>query len=81
MSTDAENLYEAALKLPEDERVHLAGRLLHSVEPERDPDWEAAWEVEIARRIEEIDSGKVKPMSWEEVKRRIHEVRHGRADP
>jgi len=32
---------------------------------------EFAWEQEIARRIEELDSGKAKTIPWEEVQRRI----------
>ena len=79
MSTDSENLYHAALKLSGDERFHLAHRLLESVECERDPDYEEAWAAEIARRIEEVENGKVKTVSWEEVKKMIHEVRHGGA--
>jgi len=30
-----------------------------------------AWEQEIARRIKELDSGKAKTISWDEVRRRI----------
>jgi len=40
--------------------MYLAGRLLESVDPDAAPDWEAAWGEEIARRIEEMDSGKAK---------------------
>ncbi len=47
MSTDAESLYEAAMRLPEDERVQLAGRLLEGADPGFDPEWEAAWRKEI----------------------------------
>jgi putative addiction module component (TIGR02574 family) len=32
---------------------------------------EFAWEQEIARRIEELDSGKAKTIPWEAVQRRI----------
>jgi len=32
---------------------------------------EFAWDQEIARRIDELDSGKAKTISWDEVKRRI----------
>ena len=81
MSTDVESLYQAALKLPGDERFHLASRLLQSVEAERDPDYEEAWSKEIARRIEEVENGSVETVSWEQVKRMIHEVRHGGANP
>lgn len=81
MSTDAENLYQAALKLSGDERSQLAYRLLDSIEGERDPDYEEAWSKEIARRIEEVENGTVKTVSWDEVKKMIHEVRHGGAKP
>ncbi|MBZ5492703.1 MAG: addiction module protein [Acidobacteriia bacterium] len=30
-----------------------------------------AWDDEIARRIEELDSGKAKTIPWDEVRRRI----------
>ncbi len=81
MSTDAENLYQAALKLPEDERYYLASRLLESVEGQRDPDYEEAWSEEIRRRVEEIDNGTAEMIPWEEVKRMMNEVRHGGAQP
>lgn len=73
MSTDAENLYQAALKLPDDERFLLANRLLESVEGERDPDYEEAWAAEIARRVEEIENGTAEMLSWEEVRAKLRE--------
>jgi Putative addiction module component len=30
-----------------------------------------AWEQELARRIDELDSGKAKTMQWDEVQRRV----------
>jgi len=30
-----------------------------------------AWDDEIARRIEELDSGKAKTIPWDEVRRRV----------
>jgi putative addiction module component (TIGR02574 family) len=77
MSDDAEHIYRKALKLTEDERILLAARLFKGVEAERDPDYEEAWAAEIARRIDELDNGTAVPNSWDEVKRRIHEVRYG----
>ncbi len=81
MNTDAENLYQAALKLSGDERYHLAYRLLESIEGQRDPDYEEAWSKEITRRIEEVERGAVQTVSWEQVKRMIHEARHGSTKP
>lgn len=36
-----------------------------------DPDWEQAWDMEIRRRIEELDSGAVETIPWEEVRERL----------
>lgn len=80
MTTEAESLYQAALKLTQDERYHLAYRLLDSVEAERDPDYEEAWAAEIARRIEEIDNGTAKMIPWEEVRGRLYEGLDDSAD-
>lgn len=46
-----------ALVLPPDERLALARRILESVEPEPEPGAEAAWEKEIAERLERYKSG------------------------
>ena len=32
------------------------------------------WTDEIRRRIEEVESGKVTPVPWEEVRRKVHEM-------
>jgi len=32
---------------------------------------EAAWDAEVARRIREVDEGKVAPIPWAEVRRRL----------
>jgi putative addiction module component (TIGR02574 family) len=37
-------------------------------------DAEVAWQHEVVRRMEEIDSGRVKPVPWQEVKRRAREM-------
>jgi putative addiction module component (TIGR02574 family) len=39
-----------------------------------DPEIEAAWKTEIDRRIEEIQSGKVKGISAEDVSARIRKI-------
>ena len=38
---------------------------------ERDQDYEAIWDAEIAKRIADIESGRVKPMPWPEARRII----------
>lgn len=73
MTTDAESLYQEALKLPEDERFLLANRLLETVEGEREPGYEEAWAAEISRRIEEVENGTAETLSWEEVRAKLRE--------
>ncbi len=68
---DPAELLKEALQLPADARVALAGSLLDSLDQEVDEDAETAWQLEINRRIEDLDSGKVKTVPWSEARRRI----------
>ncbi len=52
-----QTLEKNAMELPEDQRVTLAHRILRSTEPPKNPEVDALWEMEIARRIELLDSG------------------------
>lgn len=67
-----------ALKLGVEERAQLAAELLASLDGPADPDAEAAWEVEIARRVAAIEAGAVKLEPWGDVKRRIEREILGR---
>src|SRR5712692_7223168 len=60
MTETAEALREALLKLPVEDRAHLAAELLASLDGPPDDDVEEAWSAEIERRIGEVDSGAVK---------------------
>lgn len=55
----------AALLLSPDERAELAERLWASVEGRDSLD--PAWEAEIKRRMQEVDSGAVQCRPWDEV--------------
>jgi putative addiction module component (TIGR02574 family) len=59
MSVTGEKLRSELASLSEDDRAELAHFLIESLDQGADPDAEAAWDVEIARRNEEIKSGKV----------------------
>ena len=76
---DAKKLLEDALKLPPEARAAVAGSLIQSLDAEVDPDAEAAWAVEIERRLEEIDSGAVKLIPWAEARKRILSSRNAQA--
>lgn len=46
-----------AERLPADQKLTLAYRLLASNEPEATPEVESAWEMEISERIRKYDDG------------------------
>jgi putative addiction module component (TIGR02574 family) len=71
MTQEANDVLRRALALPPEDRAELAGSLLESLDVGQDPDAEAAWHEEIARRIQDLDSGKAKAIPWAEVRRRI----------
>jgi putative addiction module component (TIGR02574 family) len=62
---------EEALRLPAEARAALAGHLLESLDDSVDEDVEMAWSKEIARRIDDLDRGKVKTVPWSVARRQI----------
>ncbi|HMD18567.1 MAG TPA: addiction module protein [Terriglobales bacterium] len=77
MTPDVSELLKKALALPPEVRAALAGSLLESLDDTVDASAEEEWGREIARRIEELDSGKVKPVPWAEARRQISALRNG----
>lgn len=69
---NSRQLLVEALRLSDEERAALAGELIQSLETEVDADAEAAWSAEIRARLERVDAGKAKTISWLEARRRIH---------
>jgi putative addiction module component (TIGR02574 family) len=78
MNREVSELLEKALALPAEARAALAGSLLDSLDDTIDASAEEEWSKEIARRIEELDSGKVKPIPWVEARRQISAILNGR---
>lgn len=70
MGDAARKLRDAALALPDDERELLALDLLASLQ-RPDAGWEEAWSQEIDRRLDDVRSGRVETVSWEDAKRGI----------
>lgn len=66
-----DNVILEALRLSEAERLEVADALYESLEGPADPDAAQAWDAEIKRRIEKIDSGAATLVPWEEARRRI----------
>jgi putative addiction module component (TIGR02574 family) len=78
MSPDIDELRKQAMSLPPEARADLASSLIDSLDETVDEDVEAAWQQEIARRVEELESGKVKTIPWAEVRRRGQELLRGK---
>jgi len=76
MSRDTADLFKEALGLPLEARAALADSLLDSLDTEVDEDAEAAWQVEIQRRVTELDSKVVSAVPWAEVRSRLMAVLH-----
>lgn len=71
MTAREKALLEKALRLPPEARAALAGTLIESLEEAVDEDAEAAWGREIAERLKDLDSGRVRAIPWVEARRRI----------
>jgi len=71
MGQEASDLLKKALNLPVAERAELAGFLIESLDETEDESVQAAWDAEIVRRMEDLNSGKVKPVSLDEARRRF----------
>jgi putative addiction module component (TIGR02574 family) len=81
MSPTGQRLLEEALALPAQERADLAGTLLESLDQGEDEAVEDAWSEEIERRVEDVESGKVKTVPWSEARSRILAARDARKLP
>lgn len=77
MNSESQQLLESALALPHSDRAELAASLIHSLDAESDEDVDAAWALEIQRRIQSIDDGEVKLVPWDDVMREMRDRRHG----
>ena len=70
-STALEKVRSEALSLSEVERAELAYNLVSSLDGPPDSDAEKAWDLEITRRLSEIDAGTAKLVDREEFRRRM----------
>ena len=68
MSQTVAEILNAALALPEDERAELAELITASLPSSS---LHPAWGDELRRRAAEIDSGEVKPVPWDEVRKQV----------
>jgi hypothetical protein len=61
MKRDTAEILKDALALPTEARAALAGSLLESPDVEVDEDAEAAWAIEVNRRVAELDRERRRP--------------------
>jgi putative addiction module component (TIGR02574 family) len=73
MDPSAEQVLHDALKLPDGDRLQIAEALFSSLQPNQQPPFDESWREVIRRRSDELESGMVTPVPWQEVKRRIQE--------
>lgn len=78
MTQELRELLQKALALPEDERAELAGNLISSLDATVDQDVDAAWQQEVVLRLQDIQSGKVDTVSWQEVQQKGRTLLHGK---
>lgn len=71
MGRGIDELVKDALALPPEARAALADSLIDSLDSEVDEAAEAAWQSEIARRVQELDSGLTLPVPWAQVRSRL----------
>jgi putative addiction module component (TIGR02574 family) len=75
---EAAELLKHALTLSDKERAELASSLIDSLDPTVDPDVELAWQKEIARRLEDVEGGRVRTIPWEDVRKKGKALLNGR---
>jgi len=73
MTEDVKKVLNQALALTEVERAGLAASIIASLEEEETGDVEAAWEVELKARIDDLDSGNTVGITWSSLRKKILE--------
>jgi putative addiction module component (TIGR02574 family) len=68
---DAAEVLRDALELPAEARAALVTSLIESLDQVIDEGTEEAWREEIYRRLQQIDSGAVQLIPWEDARRRL----------
>jgi len=67
-----EELISETVSLPVDIRIQLVERLLQSLNPSQ-KDIDEIWAIEVERRVQQIEAGKVKLVPGEEVFKKIRD--------
>jgi putative addiction module component (TIGR02574 family) len=68
MAPETQSLLDAALKLPETERVLLVERLLETLPPQGEELTEDELFDELEKRRAEVEQGRVQPVPWSDMR-------------
>lgn len=79
MTSATEQILQAALALPEQERLELTEALLASEGHTSGLPFDPAWLVEIRRRSAEVESGSIPLTPWPVVRERVRRRLEGRS--
>ncbi len=71
MAANIKQVIEDIKKLSADERALIAHCLISSLETKQDENVEEAWAELAEKRFAELSSGKVKSVSWEDIKAKV----------
>lgn len=71
MSAAFKQIVENIHHLSSDEKALVAHCLISSLEVQYDDDVDQAWADVAQKRVDELKSGAVQPVSWDEIKNRI----------
>jgi putative addiction module component (TIGR02574 family) len=77
VSPATEELLQAALALPDEERMELVEALLATEGASGALPFDPAWLGEIRRRSAEIEDGSVQPVPWSVVRERVRQRLRG----
>jgi putative addiction module component (TIGR02574 family) len=70
MNSNMDHVLNAALALPDGDRVELVEAIIASLQPEDRPPFDESWREVISRRSAELRSGQATVIPWQEVKAR-----------
>ena len=71
MNQKIEDIISDVMRMPDKDRAIIAERLIASLDHEFEKDTELAWQNELQKRADEINSGKVSCIPWEDIRARL----------
>jgi Putative addiction module component len=71
MDLEVERIFEQAVRLPRSDQELLARWLIESLDGPPDPDAERKWDEEADLRQQELEDGRIAPISFETLRQRM----------